>query len=101
MPCSALLQRKFRPLTPYHAKNWLHALREAGLLSKYPAIYPSLSSGFYIGIPPLLHTNIPLNSPTITVMTPEFQKILEHEFASGCYLGLFTRSEVKDLLGPF
>ncbi|ETW78729.1 hypothetical protein HETIRDRAFT_453326 [Heterobasidion irregulare TC 32-1] len=34
----AVLHRRSSPLTPYHSKAWLHLLRSASLLSKYPLI---------------------------------------------------------------
>ncbi|TFY74472.1 hypothetical protein EWM64_g9540 [Hericium alpestre] len=97
----AVLRRRSKPCTPYHADAWLRALTDTGLLSKFPLVHNGLSSGFIIGIPKIVHTNAPLNSPSLLEHASEFSRIVNLEFEKGRYLGPFSSSEITSLLGPF
>ena len=97
----AVWLRSSRPLTPYHPQAWLRLLRSASLLSKYPNLHHSLFHGFHLGIPPILYTNAPPNSPSIVLLSSEFSSIVDSEFLKHRYLGPFTRATLESLIGPF
>lgn len=98
---NAISLRRARALTPYKAENWQVLLNRSNLLSKYPNIVHSLFHGFDIGIPPIISTHTPPNSPSIFERFLEFKRIVDREFLCQRYIGPFTRAEVEDILGPF
>lgn len=93
--------RRARALAPYRAEVWQSLLERSNLISKYPRIVHSLFHGFDIGIPRILSTHTPFNSPSIREHFLEFRRIVDHEFACQRYIGPFTKAEVEAILGPF
>lgn len=93
--------RRRRALTPLRAEMWEDWLHRSGLIEKYPEIPSGLRLGFRIGIPPILHTNVPPNSPSLLANAAPFQHSIAREFAAGRYLGPFSQSELERLIGPF
>jgi hypothetical protein len=100
-PRVALAARKIKPNTPYIASAWLRLLTEGNLLHKYPNLPHLIRVGFNAGIPPILSTFAPANSPTIAAHSTEFSAIISKEYARERHIGPFTRSEVEELIGPF
>ncbi|KAL7282059.1 hypothetical protein ACG7TL_003527 [Trametes sanguinea] len=90
-----------RPLTPLRADEWESQLRVAGLLDTYPHLVPSIRHGFISDIPSIYRTFTPLNSPSLFSPAGEFQRIIDHEFATGRYIGPFSRLSLESLIGPF
>ena len=50
---------------PLKADVWELVLRDAGLVGQYPTLVQSICSGFHIGIPRILSTFVPFNSPSL------------------------------------
>lgn len=100
-PALVLSHRRRRPLTPLRADEWESQLRDAGLLDIYPHLVPSLRYGFISDIPFIHRTFTPLNSPSLQTPAGEFQRIVNHEFAAGRYIGPFSRLSLESIIGPF
>ncbi len=100
-PSTVLMHRKSNSVTPLHPHAWLARLSAADLLDRYPTIYNGLSFGFNIGIPPIHMTFTPLNNSSIDLFRSQFDKMVKHEFDANRYIGLFTKEQIEDLIGPF
>ena len=87
--------------TPLKADVWERALRDAGLVGRYPTLVQSIRSGFHVGIPRILSTFVPFNSPSLMQFSGAFESIVQHELSCGRYIGPFSRSDLEALIGPF
>ncbi|KAL7277636.1 hypothetical protein ACG7TL_008563 [Trametes sanguinea] len=83
------------PLTPLRADEWESQLRAVGLLDTYPQLVPSIRYGFVSDIPSIYCTFTPPNSHSLLSPAGEFQRIIDHEFATGRYIGPFSRTVVR------
>ncbi|PPR06680.1 hypothetical protein CVT24_012975 [Panaeolus cyanescens] len=93
--------RKSKPITPYNVEAWERKLREAGLLEEYGDVPAGLRSGFWAGIPKIHQTFTPPNKASVRHHEEDFQKIMDTEFKSQCYIGPLSKEEAESLLGPF
>jgi hypothetical protein len=100
-PRAALEQRRHNPLTPYNREAWVEELLHHGLHRKYPLLVQGLTNGFSLGIPQIRHTYAPPNHPSLKLLHDIYISIVDNEFAAGCYIGPFTRSQLEADLGPF
>ncbi|KAJ3472811.1 hypothetical protein NLI96_g13248 [Meripilus lineatus] len=98
---SAISRRKLNANTPLIADAWHKALTAANLLSKYPSIPSGIKSGFRVGIPNIISTHTPPNSPSLITHNSHFHQILRHELSTGRFLGPFSRVTIEALIGPF
>ena len=100
-PKTALERRKREPLSPYPPQAWASELLRHGLQSKYPSLVRGLTDGFDLGIPRISHTYTPPNHLSISSLPNVYRSIVDNEFATGRYLGPYTRSQLEALIGPF
>ena len=98
---NALELRRNRALTPYKAEAWEFFLRISNLSVKYPTLVSSLHKGFDAGIPPILSTFTPPNSPSLLQHPEAYHEMVANELRKGRYIGPCTRLEVEALIGPF
>jgi hypothetical protein len=97
----ALSRRRLEPLTPLRASAWRRLLKSSGLVSRYPNLVSSILRGFDAGIKRIPITYTPPNGPSISTYHTHFTETVHIEFASGRYLGPFSRQEVEEAIGPF
>ena len=97
----ALERRKHEALSPYHQEAWAIELSSLGLQSKYPSLVPGLVTGFDLGIPQIHRTFAPPNHPSIGSLLDVYSTIVDNEFASGRYIGPFSRSQLEACISPF
>ena len=100
-PRAALEHRRSSPLTPYHSSAWAKELLRQGLQGRYPLLLQGFAHGFDLGIPTISYTHTPPNHPSIRVLCDVYNNIVDNEFATGRYIGPFTRSQLEAVLGPF
>ena len=98
---AAIVLRQSRAITPYNPDTWWDHLAAASLVHRYPNIYDGLCFGFTTNLPPLIHTFIPVNSPTILEHHDMFLSMLSKEFTKKRYIGPYTHFEIEAALGPF
>ena len=98
---NALELRKKQALTPYKVEAWESLLRASNLLAKYPTLISSLLQGFDAGIPLILSTYTPPNSPSFLQHPEAYHEMVANELQKGRYIGPCTRLEVEALIGPF
>ena len=96
-----LERRQLKALTPYHPDVWEYALREAGLLQKYPHIVTGLCFGFNISFPPISTTQAPPNKESVIEFADKFNKIVHNKMQKGHYIGPISGKDVEALIGPF
>ena len=99
VPSTATRLNCVQALTPYKPEAWQKWLSTANLTPQYPSIYNGLHFGFHANIPHLSQTLILPNSLSIKEHNLIFKDIVNKEL--GRYLGPFTQSEVKCILGLF
>lgn len=100
-PGNALIERRNKPLHPFHIQNWLQLIQTEPLLLHYSVILQSFFHGFQVGIPSIFKTFIPQNSHSITLYSKEFNDLINKELSIGHYIGPFTQSQLESLIGPF
>ena len=88
-------------MTPLVASEWSLALWNANLLQRYLHIPTFISLGTNAGIPTINSTFAPPNHPSVDVHKEVFLEIVNNEFAKGWYWGLFSKEEVKSIIGLF
>ena len=93
--------RRNQALTPYKVEAWEHFLLLSNLSVKYPTLVTSLRRGFDAGIPPILSTYAPPNSPSLLQHPEAYHEMVANELRKGRYIGPCTRLEVEALTGPF
>ena len=98
---NALELRRNQALTPYKVEAWEHFLLLSNLSVKYPTLVTSLRRGFDAGIPPILSTYAPPNSPSLLQHPEAYHEMVANELRKGRYIGPCTRLEVEALIGPF
>lgn len=98
---AALLQRRRKASTLLNANTWEALLNTSRLINNFPSIPRCLQYGFNVGIPRILHTNIPLNNPSLYKHMDKFLRIISHEFDRDRYLGPLSRAKIEHVLGPF
>ena len=82
-------------ITPYVPAAWKQALADAYLTSSFPNIVHNITFSSPVGNPPhLLHTFIPKNLPSATILPHVIEKELLNEISSGCMSGPFSVDEV-------
>jgi hypothetical protein len=96
-----LEQRKRKPVSPYKHSAWAAELSRLLLLSKYLSIMDGFQFGFRLGIPHVFSTYTPPNHSSIINLPDVYNTIVHNEFASGRYIGPFTRTQIEAELGPF
>ena len=97
----ALERRRLEPLSPYKLNAWSAELSRLALLPRYPAILDGFRFGFRLGVPRIHDTYAPPNHPSVTNLLDVYTSTIDNEFASGRYIGPFTREQVEAELGPF
>jgi hypothetical protein len=98
---NALELRRSQALTPYRVEAWESFLYISNLSAKYPTLISSLLKGFDAGIPPILSTYAPPNSPSLLQHPEAYHEMVANELRKGRYVGPCTRLEVEALIGPF
>ena len=98
---SALEHKGLNSGCPYPPKAWEEQLLAADLLKKYPHLPAGFQHGFIFNFPPILLTQTPPNSKSITKFVGEFQRNVDAEISKGRYLGPFSRQTLEALIGPF
>ena len=96
-----LQQRAMEALTPYHSGAWAEELQKHGLCHRYPHLSENLVMGFDVGISVINETYAPPNDSSVKHFPSAYSAIVEREFATGRYLGPFSKCEVENLIGPF
>jgi hypothetical protein len=92
-----VLQKRTCPLD---TSAFTHFLSKHGIASRYPHLVSSLNHGFRIGdMPPILHTIIHQNHPSIKAHGSFARDYVLEETAHGRMSGLFTRSEMESICG--
>jgi hypothetical protein len=97
----ALERRRSEPLTPYRMGAWAEQLSALGLGERYPLLIQGLADGFDLGIPHIHRTYTPLNHPSVGTLLDVYNSIVDSEFTAGRYIGLFSRYQLEQALGPF
>ena len=87
--------------TPLKVDAWEMALCNASLVGWYLTLVQSICSGFHVGIPHILSTYTPLNSPSLMQFSGAFESIVQRELSYGRYIGPFSRSKLEALIRPF
>ena len=95
----AAMAQQRKPNTPYQVQAWKAALDCAGLVTSYPEPIHSSTHGFHAGTPPVTHTFIPPNCPSVYAHSDAFYKHLRKGFSKGRYLGPFTQAQVEAQIG--
>ena len=90
-----------RIVTPLVVSKWSLALQNTNLLQRYPCIPTFISLGTDAGIPTLSSTFAPLNHPSVDAHKEVFLEIVNNELAKGRYWGLFSKAEIKSIIGSF
>ncbi|KAG9032988.1 hypothetical protein FS837_002581 [Tulasnella sp. UAMH 9824] len=86
-------------ITPYNADAFEHVLGIAGLADKYPILATSTRHGFTMGdLPPLLKTDAPPNSQSITEHVKVTNEWVGEELTLGRVEGPYSPREVEDRL---
>ena len=97
-PKGALVWRRLEALSPYDREAWVRELERYSLQGRYPSLVQGLTEGFNLGIPRILHTHVPPNNLSISILPHVYTKIIKNEFAAGRYVVSRTKVLVRD--GP-
>ena len=100
-PLHVISKRKHCPLHPFNLPLISSLLSDTRLLHKYPTVLDSFRCGFLLGIPSISVTFTPPNTSSILSLYSDFLELVNKEFLLLRYLGLFTRVQLEELIGPF
>lgn len=88
-------------LTSLRPDAWKERLAAVGLEEKYLEVVAGLQFVFIIGLPTLLETHAPQNTPSLIAHIDTFHDSIRKELSLGHYLGPLSFAEVERALGPF
>jgi hypothetical protein len=100
-PKRALKPKRLSATSPYAPDAWRKELEDLGLICRYPSVVEGLRSGFDLGIPRIRSTFTPPNHHSVIHRPDVYNAIIQNEFATGRYVGPFSRAQVESELGPF